>query len=263
MSRKRVQKAHARSSANVYELERALVENGKAYKDGPNKRKTWSRHDLETISPLTFPQEEMFRAFMEGQHLVAYGSAGTGKTFVAIYLALNELLNKQSEIEKILIIRSVVSTREIGHLPGTIEEKTAVYELPYKDMFATLIGRPSTYENMKEAGLVEFGTTSFIRGVTWDNTIIIVDEGQNMNFHEINSLMTRLGKNSRVIFAGDIVQTDLRRKYDVSGMGKMISVTERMNGFTNIHFTRDDIVRSAFVKSWITAVEDYDEQHGE
>lgn len=260
MSRKRVQKAHTRN-ANVYQLERALVENGRAWEDGP-KRKTWTQRDLNAITPLTFPQREMFEAFIDGQNIVAHGSAGTGKTYVAIFLALNEVLNPKSDVNRILIIRSAVSTRDVGHLPGTLEEKTALYEMPYKDMFRDFIGRPSTYQDMKEAGLVEFGTTSFVRGVTWDNTIVIVDEGQNMTFHEINSLMTRLGRNSRIIFAGDLVQTDLQRKGDVCGMGKMLDVTTRMQHFTNIHFTRHDIVRSEFVKQWITACEEYDEKHG-
>lgn len=257
MTRKRALKAHLRN--NVYELERALVSNGRAWEEGP-KRKTWTRHDLNAISPLTPNQEEMFRAFMEGQNIMAFGTAGTGKTYVAIFLALNEMLSKTSDIKKIRIIRSAVSTREIGHLPGTLEEKTALYEAPYKDMFTDFLGRPSTYQDMKEAGLVDFTVTSFIRGVTWDDTIVIVDEGQNMTFHEINTIMTRLGRNSRILFVGDLLQTDLRKKGDVTGMDQAIRVTSQMGSFTNIQFNRYDIVRSDFVKQWITAVEDHGDQ---
>lgn len=255
MTRKRAQKAFARN--NVYELEKALADNGRAYSEGP-KRKSWTRHDLNTISPLTPNQEAMFYDFMDGKHVCAHGSAGTGKTYVAIYLALNEMLNPKSDIKKILIVRSAVATREVGHLPGTLEEKTAVYEAPYKDMFHDFLGRPGTYQDMKDAGKVEFTTTSAIRGVTWDDTIIIVDEGQNMNFHEINTIMTRLGRNSRIIFVGDLIQTDLRKKYDVTGMDKLLAVIRDLPQFSTIQFTRHDIVRSEFVKAWITACEDYD-----
>lgn len=255
MSRKRALKAHLRQN-NVYKLEEALVNNGRAWQEGP-KRKTWTRHDLNAITPLTPTQEDMFRAFMEGQNIMAFGTAGTGKTYVAIFLALNEMLDTRSDIKKIRIIRSAVSTREIGHLPGTLEEKTMLYEAPYKDMFTDFLGRPSTYQDMKDAGLVEFTVTSFIRGVTWDNEIVIVDEGQNMTFHEINTIMTRLGQNSRIIFVGDLVQTDLRKKGDVTGMDQAIRITSHMGQFANIQFNRYDIVRSEFVKAWITATEDF------
>lgn len=255
MTRKRAQKAFARN--NVYKLEKALVENGRAWEEGP-KRKTWTRHDLNAITPMTPNQEEMFHDFMAGQNICAHGSAGTGKTYVAIFLALNEILNPKSDVNKLMIVRSAVSTRDVGHLPGTLEEKTMLYEAPYKDMFTDFMGRPATYQDMKEAGLVEFLTTSFIRGVTWDDCIIVVDEAQNMSFHEINTIMTRLGRNSRIIIVGDTIQTDLRKKGDESGMPKLLEVTHRMGRFTNIQFNRHDIVRSEFVKQWITAVEDYD-----
>lgn len=241
---------------NVFQLERAATANAKAWEEGPTKRKTWSRHDLKHIQALTPTQHDMLHDYMEGNNLVAHGSAGTGKTFVALYLALNDMLSHDSEIDKIIIIRSAVPTRDLGFTPGTLEEKAALYEAPYQDMFTDLLGRSSTYQDMKDARRVEFQTTSYIRGVTWDNAVVIVDECQSMTFHEINTVMTRLGKNSRIIMCGDLPQTDLRKKHEVTGMDVMLRITARMGHFSNIQFTHHDIVRSDFVKSWIIASEE-------
>lgn len=234
-----------------------LVEaNNAAILDGP-QRKRWTRHDLRTIQPMTPAQEDMFHDFLTGQNLCATGSAGTGKTYIAVYLALNELLASDSPIDRIIIVRSAVASRDIGFLPGTEEEKQAVYERPYKPMFHDFIGRASTYDDMKAAGKVEFMTTSYVRGVTWDNAVVILDEVQNMNWHEIDSVMTRLGVNSRVIAVGDRPQTDLiKNKSDQSGFDNLIKVTQRMGQFSTVTFTSDDIVRGPFVKSWIKACEE-------
>ena len=233
-------------------LETSLRQNGKAAFDGPKKKK-WSTHDLKKIKPLTPTQNEMFHAFFNNEHVCAYGTAGTGKTYLAMYLAFNEVLNPQSPQDRMIIVRSVVPTRDIGFLPGDLNDKVSVYETPYKDICADLIGRPSTYDDMKEAGIVQFMPTSFIRGLTWDNAIVVVDECQNMTFHEINSIVTRLGQNSRIIFTGDTNQTDLR-PVDC-GMTKMLSVVDNIETFAKVKFTTDDIVRSNIVKSWIVAAE--------
>lgn len=254
MARKRAVKTT--SHDNVYKLEQALLSNGRAWQEGPSKKKSWSRHDINHIKALTPPQREMIHDYLEGLNLTASGSAGTGKTFVALYLALNDVLSTETETERIIIVRSAVPTRDIGFVPGTLEEKAAIYEDPYQGMFAELMGRQNSYSDMKEAHLVEFVTTSFIRGVTWDNAVVVVDECQSMTFHELNTIMTRLGKNSRIILCGDMPQTDLRKKHEVTGMDKMLRITDKMGGFSNVTFTRHDIVRSAFVKSWIIAVED-------
>lgn len=253
MSRKRAAKASYQH--NVYQLEQALQNNAKAYGEGP-KRKAWSKHDLKSVKPLTQMQYDMFHDFMEGQNICAHGSAGTGKTFVAIYLALNDILSQHSDTDKIIIVRSAVQGREIGHLPGTIEEKSAAYEKPYVNIFADLLGRPNTYQDMKEAGKVEFETTSFLRGITWDNAVIVVDEAQNMDWEEINTIMTRLGKNSRIIVVGDLPQCDLKKKNDKTGLPDLIVVANAMTQFSVLKFTREDIVRSGFVKAWICASED-------
>lgn len=253
MSRQRAVKASKRS--NIIQIERALIANERAVREGP-KRKTWSKHDLRSITAATPPQREMIRDFIEGQNIVAVGSAGTGKTFIALYLALDELLTPESDIDKIVIVRSAVPTRDMGFTPGTAEEKAALYEDPYTALFAELMGRQSTYADMKEAGKVAFATTSYLRGVTWDNALVVVDECQSMTFHEINTIMTRLGKQSRIILCGDMVQNDLTKKNDTSGMAQALACTARMRAFSNVTFTRDDIVRSDFVKQWIIAVED-------
>jgi phosphate starvation-inducible protein PhoH len=239
----------------LFDLTEALVRNGKAIDQGP-KRKTWTIHDLRQIKPLTATQEEMFHDFIMGKNICAYGSAGTGKTFIALWLALNELLRKESGVHRIIIIRSAVPTRDQGFLPGTLEEKSAVYEAPYRDMIHDFFGRYSTYDDMKATGVIEFCTTSYLRGLTWDNAIVIVDEGQNMRFDEINTIMTRVGKYTRLIFVGDLTQTDLHRANDCSGMIDLLKILPSLPSFNTIRFTHHDIVRSEFVKQWIVATEE-------
>lgn len=219
-------------------------------------KKTWTKHDMKLIQPRTANQSEMFQAFYEGYNVCAKGSAGTGKTFIASVLGMNALLDPQCPQDRVIIVRSVVPTRDIGFLPGTAEEKVAVYEQPYKDILHELFGRASTYDDMKAARMIEFTPTSFIRGLTWDDAIVIVDEAQNMTMHEINSIMTRLGENTRVIFAGDIVQTDLDgRKGNESGFAQTIKIVEKIDEFKTVTFGVDDIVRSDLVRKWIIASE--------
>jgi len=258
MSRKRNSRATTshRHNGNVVELTQALYLNGRAMQEGP-KRKTWSRHDLKFVKPLTPAQEEMFRDFIEGNNVFAHGSAGTGKSFVALFLAMQEMLRVESQIDRVIIVRSAVPARDVGFLPGTLEEKNAVYEQPYRDIFADLFGKKSTYDDMKDAGYIEFVTTSFIRGMTWDNAIVVFDEVQNANWEEANTVMTRIGDSSRIIICGDVKQNDLLyKKMDKTGISTLLEVTKRMPDFTNVTFTRHDIVRSDFVKQFIIACED-------
>lgn len=222
-----------------------------------NNNKPLSIHDLKAIKPLNEPQKQMFESYFTDNFIVANGSAGTGKSFSAIFLALNDVLSKDRPQKKLIIVRSAVPSREIGHLPGTEDEKLEPYEAPYKDIFAELLGRKVAYDKMKKQGVVEFVPTSFIRGLTWDNAVVVVDEVQNMTFYEINSVITRIGANSKLIVIGDQIQTDLyRRKNDQSGISEFIRVADLMEEFDHIVFTKHDIVRSAFVKSWICALED-------
>lgn len=239
----------------IENLSTALMMNGQAIHEGP-KRKHWSPHDIKTIKPLTPAQEDTFHSWYNNDHVCLHGSAGTGKTFLALYLAATEVLARRQN--RIIIVRSAVPTREIGFLPGTVEEKMAQYELPYHDIMHELLGKASTYQDMKDAGTIEFMSTSFIRGLTWDNAIIVVDEGENMTFHEIDSIMTRVGENSRVIFTGDLVQTDLdgSKRLGESGMADALEIFCGMEDFECVQFSVHDIVRSDFVKSWIVASEE-------
>lgn len=181
----------------------------------------------------------------------------THNTLVGLYLALNDLLNKNCEIDKIKIVRSVVASRDIGFLPGDLEEKVEVYETPYREQFSFLFDMPTSYDKFKSFGTVEFMSTSFLRGQTWDNTVVVVDEVQNLNFHEINTVMTRIGVNSKVLLLGDSNQTDLyKSKWDSSGIDILEKALEGNPFFDTIHFTKHDIVRSEFVKAWICGVED-------
>ncbi len=229
--------------------------NKKAMVEGPNK-KTWSKFDLKSIKPLTDNQHNMFAQYFQDDQLVAFGSAGTGKSYLAFYLAMCDVLDGNRPQTHIVIVRSAVATRDLGYMPGTLEEKTSLFEIPYRDILADLFGRYSTYDNMKEAGLIRFVTTSYIRGLTWDNAVIIVDEAQNLTWHEINSVMTRIGDNSRVIFTGDMLQTDLnKRTTEKTGMQRLIATASKMPQFSSVQFTSADIVRSELVKAWIVASE--------
>jgi len=236
--------------ADMENISYALIKNGRAMQE-EKKRKHWTKHDIKGIQPLTPTQDNMFHAWYNNQNICASGSAGTGKSFLALYLAINEVLEKKQQ--RIIIVRSAVPTREIGHLPGTVEEKMAEYELPYDDIMWELVGRKSTYKDMKSAGLIEFMSTSFIRGLTWDNAIVIVDEFQDMTFHEISSVMTRIGENTRIILTGDIHQSDL--KPGQSGAKNLITTVSEMKYFDLINFVSSDIVRSKMVKDWITTTE--------
>lgn len=241
--------------ADIEYFEMALSLNGAAQEEGP-RRKHWSMHDLKTIKPLTPTQEELFHAWLNDYNICAHGSAGTGKTFLTLFLALQEVLAQNHN--RLIIVRSAVATRDLGYLPGTLEEKIAQFEQPYHDIMYELVGRPTTYQDMKDAGLIEFHSTSFLRGLTWDNAVVVVDEAENLTFHEIDNVMTRLGENTRIIFTGDTKQTDLdgSKKLGKEGLSQAMQVFENMEDFASIGFNKHDIVRGDLVKSWIMACED-------
>ena len=239
-----------RHDTNVIDME---YHNQQARINGP-KKKNWTIHDLRAIQPMTEKQADMFEAWFQDDNICAHGSAGTGKTFISLYLAFEEFLERQ-EHQQIVIVRSAVAGREIGHLPGSKEEKEEVFELPYIDICHDLFGKKTTYTDMKDAGMVKFMTTSHIRGMTWDNAIIVFDEFQNANFAEIDSVITRIGKNSKIILSGDHKrQCDLRR-HEETGASRLVAATERMGSFTNVEFGFDDVVRSGLVKEWLKATD--------
>lgn len=214
---------------------------------------------LRTIDPLTVNQEKTFESWEDGQNLLLVGTAGTGKSFLSAYLGMKSVIeDKQSN--KLTIVRSVVPTRDMGYLPGSNKEKSKVYEAPYYSIFSELFGRGDAYDYLKNKNMVEFMTTSFVRGITINDSIILVDEFQNMTPGELHSIFTRVGKNCRIIFAGDIKQTDLNGKREESGFKDFFKVINKMREFDTVEFTRDDIVRSNIVKSYIIAREDLEER---
>lgn len=209
--------------------------------------------NLKRVHPLTENQKKTFDAFHQGKHLMLHGMAGTGKTFLSMYLAVNDLMSGTSEQEKIYVIRSVVPTRDMGFLPGSQKEKMKVYEAPYYAICSELFERGDAYDILKQKNAVEFMSTSFVRGTTLNNCYVIVDEINNMTFHELDSVITRIGKNCRVIFCGDFRQSDLTREQERNGLKEFIKVIDRLSDFEYIDFLEADIVRSKLVKEYIIA----------
>ena len=214
---------------------------------------------MRTIEPLTDNQEQFFKDYKQDQNIVAYGCAGTGKTFIALYNALKDVLDERSPYEKIYIVRSLVATREIGFLPGDHEDKSSLYQIPYKNMVKYMFEMPDDasfemlYGNLKTQGTISFWSTSFIRGTTLDNAIIIVDEFQNLNFHELDSIITRVGENSKIMFCGDATQSDLVKTNEKNGIIDFMRILRIMPSFNVIEFGAEDIVRSGLVKEYILA----------
>lgn len=212
---------------------------------------------MRTIQPLTPTQSDLFQAYREGYNIAAIGTAGTGKTMCAMYLALSDVLQKGG-YERVIVIRSAVQTREQGFMPGSQAQKEAVFEAPYTDIVNDLFGRGDAYQILKSKGMVKFMTSSFVRGLTFDNAIIIVDECQSMTYHELDTIITRVGESSKIVFCGDTKQDDLaisRNKADVSGLAEFLNVLGRVRSFETVQFTPEDIVRSGLVKEYILAKE--------
>jgi phosphate starvation-inducible protein PhoH len=212
-------------------------------------RKTF-RKSLIDVSPLTPSQLEFFDKYDQDYGLVLSGSAGCGKTFIALFKALEEA--KASNYKKtVTIVRSVVPTRDMGFLPGTQKEKEAAYTTPYESLVNSLYGDSNAWETLCGMGVIQFITTSYIRGITIKNSIIIVDECQNCNFHELDSIITRIGSGSRIIFAGDYNQSDFTHKKDKDGFGKFLKILNRLNYFHEIQFDWSDIVRDGVVRDYV------------
>jgi len=206
---------------------------------------------LNEVQPKTINQSKVFESFESGKHLLLHGSAGTGKTFISIYLALQRILDSKSKHNRITLVRSAVPTRDIGFLPGSTKEKLEVYEAPYQAIFNELFGRADAYQILKLKKIVNFLPTSFVRGTTISNSIIIVDECSNLSGHELDSIITRVGDNSRIIFCGDYSQSDFTRSHEKNGLKGFMSIIDSMKSFDHVEFTEDDIVRSGLVRDYI------------
>lgn len=218
--------------------------------------------DLRTIDPLTKNQEKFFDAYKSNSELIVlHGVAGTGKTFIALYKAIEEVLDKGKHYDKLIIVRSAVQSREVGHLPGDLEEKLEQYQLPYKAVMTNLFsGVSDVYDKLTTQGVIEFASTSFVRGMTFDDSIVIVDECQNLSWEELDTIITRIGDRSKIIFCGDYRQTDLKKAGDKSGLFKFLNILNGMSGHARIEFQVDDIVRSDLVKQYILARMDYEDK---
>mgnify|MGYP002641413179 FL=1 len=213
--------------------------------------------DMVSVSAVTDNQKIAFQDYKAGKNLFLYGAAGTGKTFITLYMALQEALRNETKYDTVYIVRSAVPTREIGFLPGDEEDKTALFQVPYQNMVRFMFEQPNEqafsmlYDRLKNQGSLMFLTTSFLRGITLDNAIIIVDEAQNLTFHELDTIITRVGMDSKIMFCGDFFQSDLQKHIDKEGIKHFMKILKGMKSFSNIEFTLGDIVRSGMVKEYL------------
>ena len=221
------------------------------------KNKEINHNNLITVKPITDNQKVVFDSWTEGKNQFLFGAAGTGKTFISLYLALKDVLDLKKPYDKVVLVRSLIPTREIGFLPGDEEDKAALYQVPYQNMVQFMFEMQNEqqfnnlYDRLKGQGTLFFLSTSFLRGLTFDNSIIIVDECQNLNFHELDTIITRVGQDSKIVFCGDFDQTDLVRQNEKNGLHDFLRILGEMEEFNCTEFTIGDIVRSGFVRSYL------------
>lgn len=232
------------------------IEAREEFKTGATKKK-FTVKDMNALSALTETQRELFIQWNEDKSMLVTGSAGTGKSLLCLWLGLRDVLDENSFYENLTIIRSIVPSREIGFTPGTVDEKIKIYESPYVSICNHIFPYAKSYENLKRGGYLTFESTSFLRGTTIDNSVIIVDELQNLSWHECNTVMTRVGNNSKIIFIGDDKQTDLTKKNDASGFKEFVNILNRMKSIERVVFTPNDVVRSGIVKEYLKILEGY------
>jgi len=221
------------------------------------QKKDITNLDLVKIEPVTDNQKVVFESYKKGQNQFLYGCAGTGKTFVTLYLAMQEVLRNDTPYDRVVMVRSLIPTREIGFLPGDEEDKAALYQVPYSNMVQFMFKQPNEqafsmlYDRLKTQGSFYFLSTSFLRGLTFDNSIIIVDECQNLNFHELDTIVTRVGQDSKILFCGDFMQTDLSKVNERNGLHDFLRILEEMEEFNCLEFNIGDKVRSGFVRNYL------------
>ena len=222
-----------------------------------SKQKEIGANDLAVIKPVTDSQQTVFDTWKEGKNQFLFGCAGTGKTFISLYLALQQVLKNETSYDKVIVVRSLIPTREIGFLPGDEEDKAALYQVPYSNMMQFMFEQPNEqafsmlYDRIKAQGSFYFMSTSFLRGLTFDNSIIIVDECQNLNFHELDTIITRVGQDSKIFFCGDFGQSDLTKMNERNGLMDFLQILHEMEEFNCTEFNIGDIVRSGFVRSYL------------
>ena len=223
------------------------------------RRKPIGTEHLVDIKPLTPAQEKVYEAWQNNKHMFLFGAAGTGKSFITMYLALRDILNEATPYKKLYIVRSLVPTREIGFLPGDHEDKSNLYQIPYKNMVKYMFEMPDEasfemlYDNLRTQATISFWSTSFIRGTTFDRCIIIVDEFSNLNFHELDSIVTRVGQDCKIIFSGDYSQSDLIKSGERQGVLDFMKVLQTMPSFETVEFGIEDIVRSGLVREYLVS----------
>ena len=221
------------------------------------KNKEISSSNLIKVKAITEGQKSVFETWKQGKNQFLFGCAGTGKTFVSLYLAMQDVLDLKTKYDKVILVRSLIPTREIGFLPGDEEDKAALYQVPYQNMVKFMFEQPNEqafnmlYDRLKNQGSLYFLSTSFLRGLTFDNSIIIVDECQNLNFHELDTITTRVGQDSKIIFCGDFSQTDLVKQNERNGLHDFLRILEEMQEFNCVEFNIGDIVRSGFVRNYL------------
>ena len=221
------------------------------------QKKEITSSDLTKIEPITDNQKIVFESYKKGDNQFLYGCAGTGKTFISLYLAMQEVLRSDTPYDRVVMVRSLIPTREIGFLPGDEEDKAALYQVPYSNMVQYMFKQPNEqafsmlYDKLKNQGSFYFLSTSFLRGLTFDNSIIIVDECQNLNFHELDTIVTRVGQDSKIMFCGDFMQTDLSKVNERNGLHDFLRILEEMEEFNCLEFNIGDIVRSGFVRNYL------------
>ena len=221
------------------------------------KNKELNSSTMVSVKPITDTQKIVFETWKKGQNQFLFGAAGTGKTFISLYLALKDIFDQKTKYEKVILVRSLIPTRDIGFLPGDEEDKSALYQVPYQNMVQFMFEMPneqafnSLYDKLKGQGSLYFLSTSFLRGLTFDNSIIIVDECQNLNFHELDTIITRVGQDSKIVFCGDFDQSDLLKHNEKNGLHDFLRILEEMEEFNCSEFTFGDIVRSGFVRSYL------------
>ncbi len=212
-------------------------------------------NELSVISKTQLGEQDSYDVALDDPHTyVTSNGLIHHNTFIAAYKALEEVMSKDNPFKQVVIVRSAVQTRDVGFLPGSLEEKNEIYQLPYIEICTTLFGRSDAYQRLVEQGVIRFITTTAIRGISIDDSVIVVDECQSMSWHELSTVVTRVGHRSKIIFSGDRGQNDLiKSKYDQSGLGQFLNVSRTMSAFQEVIFTPDDIIRSSLTRDFIIA----------